>query len=154
IDQRNDPDGDADDWITINTIDWPYAWPPIHHCQNMPAPNEFWGVSDVEDDLLDLNARINFLMSNAAKIVHFHGHPKTWGTGFDANEVEVGIDDTLILPDQATLQSLEMSGGELALDLYAKLREAVHEQARTPEIATGKLEGIGQLSGLALMILF
>ena len=30
----------------------------------------------------------------------------------------------------------------------------MHELSRTPEIATGKLEGIGQLSGLALQIMY
>jgi hypothetical protein len=34
------------------------------------------------------------------------------------------------------------------------LREALHMIARTPEVGSGKLEGVGQLSGVALTILY
>jgi hypothetical protein len=39
-------------------------------------------------------------------------------------------------------------------DLDRRLDEAIHEGSRTPAIATGKVEGIGQLSGVALQILY
>src|SRR5690606_15610206 len=38
--------------------------------------------------------------------------------------------------------------------LYERLREALHEVARVPEVATGRMENVGQLSGVALSILY
>jgi hypothetical protein len=40
------------------------------------------------------------------------------------------------------------------LDLDRRLDEALHELSRTPAVSTGKLESIGQISGLALQILY
>jgi hypothetical protein len=155
IDQRNEPDGSEADWITIDTIEWPYSWPPIVHCQNLPAPNEFWGISDLEDDVLSINHTANFVMSNLSKIIRYHAHPKTWGTGFDPGMNYLGVDDIVALPDGATLQNLEMQGDiSASLDFYGKLREAIHELTRVPEVATGKVDNVGQLSGLALQILY
>jgi len=41
-----------------------------------------------------------------------------------------------------------------SIELYKRLREALHEISRIPEVATGKLETTGQLSGSALQILY
>jgi hypothetical protein len=41
-----------------------------------------------------------------------------------------------------------------SIQLYLRLREAFHEIARVPEIATGRVEGVGSLSGVALQILY
>jgi hypothetical protein len=154
-DQRNDPDGSEDDWTTTATTKWPYAWPPIVHCQNLPAPNEFWGISDLEDDVLSINHTANFVLSNLSKIIRYHAHPKTWGTGFDPADVYLGVNDIVALPDGSTLQNLEAQGDiNASLDFYNKLREAIHELTRIPEVATGKVDNVGQLSGVALEILY
>ena len=35
-----------DDWITDDEVPWPYAWPPILHNKNLPAPNAVYGEPD------------------------------------------------------------------------------------------------------------
>nr|MCH9839167.1 phage portal protein [bacterium] len=57
-------------------------------------------------------------------------------------------------PD-AMLDNLEMKS-DLAssIDLYRRLVSALHETTRIPEVATGKLDSAGQLSSLALRILY
>jgi len=145
----------AGSWQTISDSKWPYTFPPIVDCQNLPAPNEFWGISDIEDDLIEVMNANNFIMSNLVKIVRYHGHPKTWGTGFQPTQMNTAVDETIVLPLNATLQNLEMSGDmDKVLNIYKELKLFTHELSRVPEVATGKVESIGQLSGVALEILY
>jgi hypothetical protein len=147
-------DGGA--WQTTAETVWPHPWPPIVDCQNLPNPNEFFGLPDLAEDILQLNAGINFVLSNLARIIRFHAHPKTWGKGFTAAQLNIAVDETIVLPSpEATLQNLEMES-DLASSIafYSRLREALHEVARVPEVATGRMENVGQLSGVALSILY
>lgn len=146
----------AGSWETTGETVWPYEWAPIVDCQSLPMPNEYWGLSDLEEDVLQLNYSINFVLSNLARIIRFHAHPKTWGKGFASNQMQIAVDETIVLqsPD-AELHNLEMES-DLAssITMYERLREAMHEMTRIPEVATGKLERAGALSGVALQILY
>lgn len=144
------------EWRTVNEEVWPWAFAPVVECQNLPAPNEFWGVSDLENDIIEANGAINFVMSNLLKIIRFHAHPRTWGSGMTAKELKSGVDDTLIFPNpDARLQNLEMQSDlTSSIELYKRLKEALHELSRIPEVATGKVENSGSLSGVALEILY
>ncbi|NOZ27974.1 MAG: phage portal protein [Chloroflexi bacterium] len=141
---------------TLSETDWPWPWPPIVDCQNLPSPNEYYGIADIEEDLVDINESINFVLSNMARIIRYHAHPKTWGRGFDARQLQIAVDETIVLPgEDAELRNLEMESDlESSIRLYERLREALHEVSRTPEVATGKLERAGALSGVALQILY
>lgn len=147
---------DSTQWVTTAENTWPYPWPPIVDCQNLPNPNEYWGLPDLGEDLLQLNESINFVLSNLARIIRFHAHPKTWGRGFTAQQLKIAVDETIVLPSpDAELHNLEMES-DLAssIALYERLREALHEVARVPDVATGKLDRTGPLSGVALSILY
>jgi len=142
-------------WETRQAIIWPWAWAPVVDCQNLPSPNEYYGLADVEEDVLALNYAINFTLSNVQRIIRFHAHPKTYGTGFTGQQLKIGIDETIILPANATLANLEMQSDlTSSIAYYERLKEALHETAHVPEVATGKLDSTGQLSGVALRILY
>lgn len=143
-------------WMTTGEARWPYVWPPLVDCQNLPLPNEYWGQADLEGDLLDLSHSVDFVLSNLVRIIRFHAHPKTWGRGFETHQLKVAVDDTIVLNSpEAELHNLEMES-DLAssLMLYDRLREALHELSRVPEVATGRVDRIGSLSGVALQILY
>lgn len=143
-------------WETRQSIRWSYSWPPIIDCQNLPSPNEYYGIADIEEDVLALNAAYNFTKSNTQRIIRFHAHPKTWGRGFTAKELNIGIDDTVILQNPtAELHNLEMTS-DLAgsLEYAERLKRDLHEVSRIPEVATGKLDSAAGLSGVALQILY
>ncbi|MEO8288638.1 MAG: phage portal protein [Chloroflexota bacterium] len=135
---------------------WPHPFPPIIHWQNLPVPNSYYGQPDLGDDVLHLIDRINLTLSNWNKTVLHHAHPKQWGSGFEAEELTTAIDETTVLPNKdAKLGLLEMKGDIQVTDqLLVRLKEALYEIARLPEIATGKMQNIGVLSGLALNILY
>jgi hypothetical protein len=146
----------AGSWATLSSAPWPYTWAPIVDCQNLPLPNEFWGLSDIEGDVLELNNSLNFVLSNLKRVIRFHAHPKTWARGVMDNELHVSPDEVIILQSEnGELHNLEMQSDlSSSITLYDRLREALHEVSRVPEVATGKLDGIGALSGLALQILY
>jgi hypothetical protein len=146
----------GDRWQVVAETAWPYEFAPIIDCQNLPNPHDYWGVSDLEEDVLRLNDAINFLLSNLVRIVRYHAHPKTWGRGFRAEQLDLSVDETIVLPSpDAELRNLEMQSDlGSSIQLYLRLREAFHEIARVPEIATGRVEGVGSLSGVALQILY
>lgn len=135
---------------------WPWAWAPVLSCQNLPVPNCFWGAADLEADILHLIDALNFVLSNTRRIYRVDGHPQRWARGLKASEFKGGIDDVILLEsEKGELKYLEMQGDlTRGLSLADALKELLHELSRIPEVATGKVEDLGQLSGLALKILY
>lgn len=134
---------------------WPFAWPPIIGCQNLPAPNVYWGVSDLEKDVLGLLNSINFVLSDIARILKFHAHPKTVVSGWTGKgDIRVDVNGTIYLPSaEAKIANLEMASDlSASLDLYNQLCEALFQMTRIPQVALGKMDKVGPSSGVALRI--
>jgi len=144
-------------WMTLAETDWPKPYSPIVHAQNLPSPHEVYGISDLEPDVLRLCMSIERVASNVNRIVRLYAHPRTWGKMI-GDPVNMDANPGSILQFEnpnAELKNLEMQS-DLAssIDLYRRLVAALHETTRIPEVATGKLDNAGQLSGLALRILY
>ena len=92
LEQSGFPDSQLD---TERATVWNYSFPLIVDCQNLPLANSYYGLSDIEDDIIDLNQSV-FIASNIRRIIRFT-HPKTWGTGISAKEVNTSPDSLLIL---------------------------------------------------------
>lgn len=148
---------DKSGWLTKHTEIWPYVWAPVFACQNLPAPTEYWGIRDLESDVIQMQKNINLVLSNISRILRYHAHPKTWGRGFDANSMRTSPDEITILPMNGELANLEMTS-DLAssIEFYRRIKEGFHEIARVPEIATSSIQaaGLGQISGVALQIMY
>lgn len=142
--------GDRQDWL------WPF--PPILTCQNLPNPNEPWGRPDLTQDIIGINAVLNFIQSNTSRILKFHAHPKTYAVGLSATQINIGVDDLICLPSpDSKLANLEMhSDLKSSLDFIKDIRDSMDEQSRVPSVALGRLEGLprGNISGVALQLLF
>lgn len=147
---------DATNWEESQRQAWPYQFAPIFHCQNLPAPNDFWGVADLEPDVIALNNAINFTISNLRRMIRYHGHPRTIGSGFTKQQIQVDVDETMILPNpDAKLWNLEMGGSPgVSLEYWRRLEDALFFESRMPRIAIGSLEGVGGLAGVALQIMY
>lgn len=143
-------------WVDVmEPVAWPFPWCPVVTAQNLPVPNEFWGQSDIESDITHINEVINFSISNLQRILRLNAHPITWGSGLSGESIVVDPGMLLKLPEGATLQNLEMqSDMQPALSHIENLRQLLHELARIPEVSTGRVENVGQLSGVALKILY
>jgi len=158
-----DYERDSDRSGTMQKVDervWPYPWPPIVDCQNLPMPNVYYGSSDLEQDVVDTVKSLQFLMSNINKIIRIHAHPKTWAKGLSpdlASEVSISPDELIALPDpEAELRNLEMSSDlGSSINFMRELRQSLGEMTQTPKIATGETDSASsQLSGINLSILF
>lgn len=140
VDEQSADEGDS--WTEIDSTAWRHGFPPVFACQNLPAPNEYWGRADLEPDVLDLIEAIEGVASNMRRIVRLFGHPRPYVTGQQADEVRsvaAAVGRMLTFPNQdAKVGQLEMNG-DLAssLALYQKLREALCDVARTPAVAFG-----------------
>lgn len=134
-------------------LNWPYDWPPMIACQNIPYPHAFYGLSDLED--LSLQNAINFTASNILRILRYHAHPKTWGRGFHAKDVEVGPDEVFIIPSlEGNLQNLEMQSDLSSSQAYLNtLINRFLATGRVPRIDPTEVS-VGALSGFALRILY
>lgn len=153
-DERADPDHPTQ-WTTLNVEMWPYPFAAVVDCQNLPLPNVYWGTADLEPDILALNRALRFVLSNVQKIIRYHAHPKTWTNGA-ASSIEINADGIIGLgTENAQLHNLEMTS-DLASSIafYERLREAYYELASVPEVALGKMDNVGRLSGTAMQILY
>lgn len=144
-------------WVTLSEEDWPHTYAPVGYAQNLVSPHEVYGISDLEPDVLRLCTSVERVASNINRVVRLYAHPRTWGRmigdslNYDANPGSI----IRLEHPEATLQNLEMQSDlQSSIDLYRRLLAALHETTRIPEIATGKLDNTGQLSGLALRILY
>ncbi len=154
IDERGVPDSPA--WQEVGREAWPWPFPPVVDCQNLPLPNSYWGMPDVTDDLIRLQEKLNFVVSNLMKILRYHAHPKLFGYGVPRGvRIRVGPDEMTNLPQGAKVEAIAPKADfQGALDLYRELKRAMHELTQVPEIALGRVEGSGQVSGVALKVLY
>jgi len=146
----------GDRWKELRRETWEFPFPPIVHAQNLPAPNQVWGRADLEEDVLDLIAAIEFAVSNVNRILRFHAHP-LWYTDAEGGleTLNRSIGRIVRFPKGTTIDKLEMDSDlSSSLGYLAELRQALHEITRIPEIAVGKVENVGALSGVALQILY
>lgn len=162
------PDGDAawiivdqeateQAWLTLSEEAWPFPFPPIVHAQNLPSPHEVYGIADLEPDVLHLCTSINRTASVINRVLRLYGFPRTYGKMIgDALIMDANPGSVLRLEHpQAELKNLEMQSDlGSSIDFYRRLVAALHETTRIPEVATGKLDSAGQLSSLALKIMY
>lgn len=178
---RVDPDGlaeeigesDLDDTWTITNYkryqsgtwqqvgapeEWSWPFAPIFTCQNMPNPNEAWGMPDLSPDIIAMNKSLNFVQSNTSRIIKYHGHPITWASGMQASALTISVDGVICLPSpDSKLEKLAaMEHFDGLMNFASTLRSDMDEQSRVPAVALGRLESLpkGNISGVALQLLF
>lgn len=152
--RRNNSFGD---WQTTSgPTKWPYDWCPVFYCKNRPAPLGFNGTADLEADIIQLNEKINFVLSNINRILRAHGHPLLYTAGANIQDIDRAIGGMLKLHNEnAKVGSVEMmSDLQSSFDQLTALLEKYHELTSIPEIVSGKLDNVGQLSGLAMQVLY
>ncbi|HLM54736.1 MAG TPA: phage portal protein [Pyrinomonadaceae bacterium] len=152
-------------WARVGDgVIWNFPFPPIFHCKNLPNPKSVYGRPDLTEPVLKIISYISRLDSMCGKIVRIHSSPKPYAKNLKKQDLEWGTDGMLFLKPtggaggtsvEAEIGLLEMKQDiSTALSLRKVLREGLAEMTGVPEVASGKVENIGQLSGLALRILY
>jgi hypothetical protein len=152
------PISSLDGWVDLaDPLPWRYPWCPLHDGPNLVAPNQYEGRADLTPDVIHLNDVLNFHVSNLNRIVYFHGHPKVFGTGARARDLEVGVDESVWLPNaNAKVYQLEITGDLVAARaLVDEIRESMDELSHVPAVAVGRLSNLpGVPSGVALRVAY
>ena len=151
--------GTQQEWKELRREVWNYEFAPILDCQNLPTANTFWGLSDLEKDIIQLNEAINRSLSNINRIIRNHAHPKTWSKGLTASQIHqivIDPDGMIHLPgEMGSLQNLEMASDlSSSLNYYKELKTALYEISRVPKIAFGNEENVNYLAAVAMQVLY
>lgn len=146
-------------WILISTTPWPYNFPPILHQKNLPSLRNCYGDSDI-DDVVNVQDRHNFVVSNTAKIVKFFANPITFIFGISAkglkeNKLDSAVGSLYAIPDkEAKAMNLEMSSDlSSSRNLSQDLRQAIFDIAREVDM-TSVADKLGALTNFALRVLY
>lgn len=147
-------DKDASNWTVSQETAWPWPWPPIVDWQNLPDAEMYYGQGDLVNP--ELNDSVNFLASNAQRVIKFHGHPRTIGVGVQANDIKAtAVDGFWAIPNpQAEVFNLEMKGDLASTQAFLQfLQGSFWSEHNTVDLASMK-DRLGQLTNFGLRVLF
>jgi len=129
----------------ISRETWPFPWAPIVDCQNLIVPNDFWGLPDLENDVLDMCQQLQLIASNCAKIVRIYGSPRVVAEGITSDmtdEIDISPENIITLPDPDAKLTVLALNADLSSSLatHKMVYDGLREMTQVPEIATGRTE--------------
>lgn len=144
-------------WQLVDVVEWPYNFPPIIHWKNLPSLKSCYGDSDI-DDAINVQDKSNFVSSNTGKIIKFHAHPQTIGTGFsvkDMQQLEGAVNAFHSIPNEnAKVYNLEMQSDLASSRAFGlDLRQAIFDISREVDISS-MADKLGQLTNFGLQVLW
>ena len=127
----------------------PYGWVPFVHVPNLQPPNQFWGVSDLQD-VIAINRELDERLSDQADVIRYHADPPTVFKGVtDHSDLAVGPGTVWDIPADAAVELLEWKGQPPAVQEHIqRIKQALYEISETPQTAFGDSGRL--LSGVAL----
>lgn len=144
-------------WMMVESYDWLYPFPPIIHWKNLPSLKSAYGDSEI-DDAVNIQDKSNFVASNTSKIIKFHAHPETIGTGFSVKDM-TQIDSAVgtfraISNDKAQVFNLEMQSDLSSSRAFGQdLRQSIFDISREVDLSSLK-DNLGALTNFGLRVLY
>jgi hypothetical protein len=146
--------GGGRSWTVTNDVIWPFPWAQIVDWQNMPDPREYYGMPDLQNAAL--NDALNFVLSNTQRIIRYHAHPRTVGTGFNAANLTKAADVealwTIPTPD-AKVVNLEMQSDLASSMAFAASMQAQFWSEHRGFDLTSVKDKLGDLTNFGLRVL-
>ncbi len=141
------------------TLNWPYPFAPIQDCQNLPNPNEHWGLPDITPSIIDMNEAISFVESNTAKIIYNQAHDIVAIKGANPNQSPIQNEPGkwAVLPPGTDLVTAQAHGDVANSRLFAAdLRSDMDEDSGVNGIVMGRMSELprGAISGIAIKMLY
>lgn len=152
-------------WVVVSEETWPYPLPPVIHWQNLPMVGNVWGMPDLSDDVIELQDKSNFSVSNINRIIRLFAHPFRWSRGFggkrlagsggDSAEMDTGPDKMPNVESvNAEINQLNAIGDVPgAIAHSTNLRQIIFDVTRNTDITSMK-DKVGALTNFGLRILF
>ena len=150
-------------WEVVNEEVWPYPLPPIIHWQNLPMVGNAWGMPDISDDVIELQDKSNFNISNINRIIRLFAHPFRWSRGFGGARVAGNADAQMDSgPDK--MPNVEAPAAEIfqlppvgdvpgSVQHTQNLRQIIFDVTRNTDITSMK-DKVGALTNFGLRILY
>lgn len=151
--------GDRGNWTPAGeAIVWPYNFPPIFSCQNMPNPNDFPGIPDITPSLIGMNNALNFNLSNINRDGRILAQPIIYATGTGQQDISIVPGKIIGLPfSESKIAAVTISADIPSLLAFAKdLRAEMGELTGVPDVATGRATELprGNIAGIAIELMF
>lgn len=147
-------EGKGAKWNLTGETNLPETFCPIIELRNKVAPFEYYGQTQLSDDVCQLNNAVNFLSTNTARIIRYHAHPRTIGEGVDAAKVNVtSIEGFFTVPEGAKVYNLEMQS-DLAssMAMLQQLKGEFFATMRVTDVSSIK-DRIGQITNFGVRML-
>jgi hypothetical protein len=145
---------DGSSWVQVEEVGWNYPLAPIISWQHLPRPNGFYGQHELSHR--KLNDAINKVASDVKSILRYHAMPNTFGSGFEAAELQpTSVDGLWTVKDpNAKLYNVEMQS-DLAssMAMLDKLEEMFFRQARVV-VVKGGLDAYRGMTNLGIRAAF
>lgn len=127
---------------------------PGLYIPNTHLPGETKGTSDIEN-LLDAQQEYNIGSSTEKDILDHVSAPVLWGNNIDGiTELKTGQGIIYNVPEESTLQAIQVSGNPSVVDNYTKNRRSdITALARLNDVVLSGAGNVAQLSGRAMAVL-
>jgi len=151
-------------WKLVSEEVWPFPKPPVIHWQNLPMVSSVWGMPDLPDDVVELQDKSNFNLSNINRIIRFFAHPFRWSRMFGGARLGGKSDDSDMDAGPEKMPNKDNPAAEIfqlppvgdvpgALAHAQNLRQMIFDVTRNADITSMK-DRIGQLTNFGLKVLF
>jgi hypothetical protein len=149
-------DSEQSEWTLLDTTPWAHSYAPVIDCQNLPAPNTYYGRADLEPAILDLLEQMESVASDMRRMVRLMGHPIPVFFGVESNQIaalDVAIGKAVAIPGkEGSLAQLQIAELTSSMELYQELKTALLEATRIPKVSLGETQNAGPISGVALKV--
>lgn len=141
------------DWRITNDVLWPFPWSQIVDWQNLPDPRNYYGQADIQNPML--NDAFNFVTSNTQRIIRYHAHPRTIGTGFRSGDLsDTSVEAFWTIPNaDAQVRNLEMQSDLASSMAFAQGIQAQFWAEHRGFDLTSIKDKLGQLTNFGLRVL-
>lgn len=129
---------------------------PVVHFRNLRVPKEYYGLSDLDAGIVDLQRELNEKATDMSDIINYQAQPVTVIIGAKVKNLERGAKKVWSgLPQGAQVFNLAMGGDLNAHMSYIDfIKKSMMEISELPENALGGQQGISNTSGVALQMQF
>jgi len=138
-----------------------FSYCPMIHWQNLPYPGTQEGEPDIKATDRQLQNRLNFVISNASKIIRRYAHPKSYLIGGSISKNTEGViddsPDAMIMisgDDKTKFGQIEPLGDlDAVMDFIKFLKQCYFDITRTVDIDSLE-DKLGDLTNFALRVIY
>jgi len=150
---------DSEYILKINNIildymkhDWGFV--PCQYIPNISLEDETKGTSDLEN-LLDPQQEYNIGSSSEKDILDAVAFPLLWGNNLDGmQEIQTGRGTVYDVPEEATLNAIQITGNPSVVDNYSKNRRSdIVAISRQNDVVISGASSVSQMSGRAMAVI-